>query len=769
MFLDSRSQLVAKSVKPSFEVRQDLTKLTDDWLTEIAVAAGIDSHNATLVAVGGYGRNELCAYSDIDILLLHAAEEKPEAIAKLADGIWYPIWDSNLSLDHSVRDPAQVRRMASADFKVVLGLLDSRVICGNDKILADVRTSVFGDWRSVSKERLQELKSSADARQQRFGQLPFLLEPDLKESFGGLRESTILRAIAASWITDINHERVSEAHETLLDIRDALHRTASRATDKLTMQEQAEVAKLLEIESDDELLRRVSLAGRTLVYESELAWSRVEKINAKKSFFPTRRQVKEIRQPLAEGVVVQGEQVVLARTADPRKDFGLGWRVAACASQSGLEISQATLAQLKNNLQELTVPWPQESLDSFVSLLGAGPSLSKVWEAYEQFGLIDILLPIWKSLRGLPQRNALHSYTVDRHSINTVIEAARLARNVARPDLLLVGALFHDIGKPLSGDHSEVGAALMSDLAVTLGFDNKDNAILVDMVKHHLLIPEIATRRDLDDPATIENLRGSIHSPLLLELLHNLTIADSKATSESVWSEWKAKLVSELVGKVASTFEGEAIEAKPNMTERFPFSPTIQTHVEVSKSKNQLEVFISTLDRVGLIADLTGAFRVLRLEIKAGQFETNGDIALQHWQVLPLFGEAPDVKQISTELHLAIQNPQAIHNEILRLGGAVKRNPGFVLEPFVRFVDGASESSDVLEVRAHDEPALLYRIAQIIVMEQLTIKTARIDTIGSEVVDVLYLTNPQGRPLDNATKAELIYKITAEIQGTLSN
>lgn len=765
LFAESRNQLIAKTMVPSMEVRNQLTAQTDAWIAQLAKAAGINSHKAAIVAVGGYGRKELCAYSDLDILIIHDQSEKFEDICKLADAVWYPIWDSNISLDHSVRDQSQVRRMASADFKVVLGLLDARVIAGDEDLLREVRTSVLADWRTVSKQRLEELKKSAQEREQRFGQLPFLLEPDLKESFGGLRESTILRAIAASWITDINHERVAFAHETLLNVRDALHRVANRATDKLTMQEQAEIADLLGFKSDDELLRTVSLAGRALMYESDLAWSRVEKITGKKSIFPTRRISKDFREPLAEGVVVQNGEVVLARTANPVTDPGLGWRVAATASQAGLEISQATLQRLKDELSDLPNPWPKEVLNSFISLLGSGPALVKVWESFEQTGLIDNLLPIWKSMQGLPQRNALHAYTVDRHSINTVVEAAKLSRNVARPDLLLVGALFHDVGKPLKGDHSEVGAELMRSLAPEFGFQAEDVETLVDMVKLHLLIPEIATRRDLEDPATLEYVSGKVRNLELLELLHNLTIADSKATSEHVWSEWKAKLVNALVEKVAMTFSGKVSKVRESLFESFPFQPSNKTQIQISADKQQLDVYLATYDRVGLVADVAGAFRVLRLEVKSAQFETKDSVAIQHWQVIPLFGVAPDERQISTELQLAIENPVAIQKEILRINTPVKGRQLLGQAPLVRFVEGASTQSDVLEVRAHDEAALLYRVAQIVAMEQLTINAARIDTIGSEVVDVLYLTTSDGETLDEVTRRELIHKISTEIQG----
>jgi [protein-PII] uridylyltransferase len=764
MYLEKRKLLTAADVLPSKENRIEITQITDEWLSSLAKSAGFDSHKVSLVAVGGYGRKELCAGSDLDILLLHHQNEKPAEIARLADAIWYPVWDSGISLDHSVRDISQVRRMATADFKVVLGLLDARVIYGDEELLSEVRASVLSDWRSLSKERLSELHQSAIERKHRFGDLAHLLEPDLKESYGGLRESTILRAISASWITDVNRERVDEAHQILLDVRDALHRVSGRSTDKLTMHEQIDVAKLLGVESDDVLLRTVSLAGRTLAYESDMAWARVQKITAKKPLFKTRKISKDFRAPLADGVVVQDEEVVLARDANPASDAGLGWRVAAAASQSGLTVSQSTLNRLATELAPLPNPWPKEVLSSLVSFLGSGQAMIQVWEAFDQNGLINQMLPHWQPMQAAPQRNALHIYTVDRHSIECVVQASILSRMVSRPDLLLVGALFHDIGKPHIGDHSSVGAELMVEIAKNLGFSESDTQMLVQMVQHHLVLPEIATRRDLEDPATIEFVANKIQSSELLELLHYLTIADSKATSEQTWSDWKASLVQNLVKRVEASFVGKELPTTQGLESSFPFSPTTETNIAVDNSGAQSDIYVSTQDRVGLIADVAGALRILRLDIKSAQFETNDGVALQHWQVIPLFGDAPEIKKIILELQIAISSPEQVSKELQKVKSA-RVHRGFIPpKPLVRFVDGASTKADVFEVRAHDESALLYRIAHIVAMEKLTINAARIDTIGSEVVDALYLTTTEGEKLDEVTKNELLFKVEQELR-----
>lgn len=184
--------------------RAALASLTDDWLTALFTAAARQTgvHGAALVAVGGYGRGELSPRSDLDLLLLHDGNADPAALAALADRVWYPVWDLGLALDHSVRTPAEARRTAGEDLKAQLGLLDARPVAGNLGLVAAMRTTVLADWRNQAPKRLPALHELCRERAERHGELRFLLEPDLKEARGGLRDATALRAVAASWIAD---------------------------------------------------------------------------------------------------------------------------------------------------------------------------------------------------------------------------------------------------------------------------------------------------------------------------------------------------------------------------------------------------------------------------------------------------------------------------------------------------------------------------------------------------------------------------------------
>jgi [protein-PII] uridylyltransferase len=459
---------------------------TDRWLASLlGREAGV-----ALVAVGGYGRRELLPGSDLDVLLLHAG--RPD-ISALADRIWYPIWDSGARLDHAVRTPHEGRDVARADVRAALGMLHARHVAGEPGLTAELRAGVLADWRAAAGTRLAELQAMHVERTARSGELAFLLEPDLKEARGGLRDAGAIHAVAAAWVAPGPGPRVRAAQEFILDTRHGLHEVTGRPADRLVLQEQDEVARVLELADADVLLRRLAGAGRTVAYALDQSFRQAQRSRGGQaggagrtgqtgragwagrpgpararlglpgaglgSGGPGRRGLPPVsahRRPVAEGLVEQDGEVVLARSADPAGDPVLPLRAAAAAAQAGLALAPRVLARL-TECPPLPVPWPDEARDALAALLGAGQAAISVWEALDQEELVTRLLPDWERVRNRPQRNPLHTFTVDRHLVETAARAATLTRTVARPDLLLIAALLHDIGKGWPGDHRLTG------------------------------------------------------------------------------------------------------------------------------------------------------------------------------------------------------------------------------------------------------------------------------------------------------------------------
>ena len=231
----------------------------DRWL---AALLGTEP-GVALVAVGGYGRRELLPGSDLDVLLLHNGRP---GIAALADQVWYPIWDSGTRLDHAVRRPADAREVARQDVRVALGLLHARHVAGDPALTSDLRAGALADWRAAAGTRLAELRELHEERAARSGELACLLEPDLKEARGGLRDAEAIHAVAAAWVAPGPGPRARAAKGSILDARHALHEVTGRAGDRLVRQEQDEVARVLGLADAQALLCHLAGAGRTIAY-----------------------------------------------------------------------------------------------------------------------------------------------------------------------------------------------------------------------------------------------------------------------------------------------------------------------------------------------------------------------------------------------------------------------------------------------------------------------------------------------------------------------
>ncbi|TDD31770.1 [protein-PII] uridylyltransferase, partial [Actinomadura sp. KC06] len=523
----------------------------DRWLRSLLTAAPARPvhEDVALIAVGSHARRELTPGGDLDLVLLHRGRA---GIAEIADRVWYPVWDSGLRLDHSVRTVHEARTVARGDMKAALGLLSARLIAGDRALADELRSAVLTDWRADAPVRLPELSQMCRERWESHGELAFLLEPDLKEAHGGLRDVHVLHAVAASWVASGPDGRVRAAHELLLDARHALHEVTGRSTDRLVLQEQDAVARALGLADANVLQRLIAEAARTITYAASHAWRRADR------FTRSRRGVE--RRPVGDGAVDHDGEVVLARNAD-LNDPALALRVAAAAAHAGLPLAPATVDRLAEHAALPRTPWPAAARDALVSLLGAGPAAIGVWEALDQAGLIVRLLPEWERVRNRPQRNPVHRFTVDRHLVETATGAAALTREVARPDLLLVGALLHDIGKGRPGDHSATGAAIARDIGADLGFPEDDVRVLETLVRHHLLLPETATRRDIDDPMTVQTVTAAVSAVPgrereILDLLAALAVADGNATGPAAWGTWKAALVTDLTRRAAAALSG---------------------------------------------------------------------------------------------------------------------------------------------------------------------------------------------------------------------
>jgi [protein-PII] uridylyltransferase len=764
--------------------RTERVATLDAWLTELLAEAvagtpppkqrrggappKAGTEGLALVAVGSLGRRELPPHGDLDLVLVH--EGRPE-IAAIADALWYPVWDAGQRLDHSVRSVAEAVAVASTDAKAGLGLLDARLIAGDAELAARLRTATLASWRQHASRLLPQLRDLRQERAHRLGELAFLLEPDLKEAYGGLREGQVLRAAAAAQVADEPSAEAEQAYAFLLDVRDELRARSGRPGDVLVRQEQRAVADALGLADEDVLLREVSLAGRRLAFIADETWRRTEAALVRR---PRGRYRRVRREPLAEGVVRQGDEVVLARDARPANDPGLVLRAAAAAARADLVLSPYTLKVLAVHSPPLPEPWPPEARWSFLRILASGRSAVRILEQLDQEGLLSRMLPEWDRVRSLPQRHPWHRFTVDRHLVEAAAAASELTRDVDRPDLLLVGALLHDIGKGYPGDHSVVGEPVAAEIATRMGFSPSDVGVLATLVRHHLLLPATATRRDIDDPATIERVADTIgRDASVLQLLHAVAQADGAATSASAWSPWKAHLVAALVARVQGEIGGTVVEepepvlhpTEPQFTAQVAGASGAVT-VGIEDVADGQQVTIGAPDRPGLLSTCAGVLALNQLDVRAANMTVVDGYGTGVFAVRPRFGRAPVPEILADGMRAALDGTLPLA-ERLRQREVDYRQDGRAAPPRISWhnAEVSGDATGIVEVRAGDRAGLLYRLTAAIAGEGLDVTGARIETLGADAVDCFYVCNPSGSPVGPGQRERVDSALVAATRG----
>lgn len=737
--------------------------LADRWLVELLG----DETGVALVAVGGYGREELAPGSDLDVVLVH--RDRPD-IDELAERVWYPIWEAGIALDHHVNTLDGALEVGDRDLDAALGALDARTVAGDVELGDELRRRAREAWQINCKRRIGELDDVTTERHRRKGDVAFLLEPDLKQGRGGMRDVHGLRAlvVAIDMLPPLDHD-IATGDTILLKARVALHRQTRRAADQLLLQEQEGVANALGFEDADALMQQVSAAARTISWASDDSWHRVRRFLERPGGSSGRAD-----RPLSDGVVEHDGEVAIAGVAS-LADPSLSLRLATASVTTGLPISRASLEQLRADAPAPGDPWPDGLREALLQLLAAGRQSIAAFEALDQYGLITRVLPEWEPVRCRRQHNPYHRFTVDRHLLEATALAAELAPRVRRPDLLLVAAWLHDLGKGYPGDHTVAGVELMQRIATRMGFSAPDVDVLVRLVRDHLLIADAATRRDIQDPATLTHVADAVRDRRTLELLAALTEADSKATGDSAWSDWKASLIAELVDGVGRVLDGQQPTHRDDELE-----PELMALVEsagstvIVQGDDDGRVVIVAPDRPGLFCQLSGLFAIQGLDVLAANLRSSAAepggaaVAVDVFRVQPERGDEYDWPRFEANLDKVLDGRLALEPRIAQRAQAYKTAPnrraGERITPEVTVHNDASEDASVIEIRTSNAIGVLYRLARAFLDLQLDVRHAKVHTLGHEVVDSFYVVDAHGEKLTGEERlAELRRAVLFEL------
>jgi [protein-PII] uridylyltransferase len=757
------------------------------------VAAALDGIGRfSVVALGSYARRELCPGSDLDVMLLHDGSASRPAIAAAAEELWYPFWDAGFVLGHAVRTPKEALALGASELDTLTGLVDLRCVAGDRERADHTRERARRLARRHEARIVKRLAADAAARTERPGSIAEVLEPNLKEGAGGLRDldalgwagiaagdasarSGIEQLAAAGLVEPRDPAELAAARRRLLDARVALHRVTAARSDVLLLQEQDAVAAMLGTGGADELLTELALAARGVTWIAGDVWRRLlDDVRG-----PLRRLGRRERE-VAPGVVLR-DGAVSARDL-LALDTLTALQVATAAAACGRPIERSSLERMRGLR---VVAWTPKLREAFVGLLRAGRSAVPVMEALDQVGVLEALLPEWAHVRARPQRNAYHRFTVDRHLLECVAECAAVlddpgfdgdvARRT-RQELLLFGALLHDIGKGLPGDHSEGGAAVAQRIGTRVGLDDHAVDVLVWLVRQHLLLADTATRRDLSDEATIVRFGRAVRDTERLDLLYALTVGDSRATGPSAWSRSKAALLRQLFFETDTLLE-RGVVGRDHDAER---AAILDRHRDLLESGDLalswstaddglVECAVAAPDRPGLLATVAGALALHGFDVREARvYGAPADMALEVYRGVDRFGRLDDAGRaaVESDLAAALAGTLALRDRLADRFQRYRPEPG-PSSVRVAFDLGASTAATVVEIEAADEVGLLARVAAVFTDLGFDVTAALVSTLGDRVVDVFYLRDEHGakptRPLVlDRLRATLVARLTAE-------
>jgi [protein-PII] uridylyltransferase len=832
-------------------------RVCDGLLTSLfqAVHAAMQGEGSwrplSLAAVGSYGRGAVSFNSDLDVRLL--AEQDVEGARYAAEALLYPLWDIGLTIGHQVVTEDELLELARRDLPTATALLDWRVLGGGEESSRRLLSRAYDGLFSGGNigEFLERLAARAAERHDRYGGSVYLLEPDVKNGPGGIRDLDVAHWAGRSrWrLRDLSDlvkigvlvprewEPVRAATEQLWRIRNLLHVHAGRRSDRLSFDRQEQLAEILGYGSGGHSVER---------FMSDY-YRHARVIERARSMILSRALPPPTRRPhvtsIGRGLHIVGGAVSLAHPAALDGDPALALRLYAEAIRRDLPVYEFA----KDSVMRATsrpefcerLRSEPEAAKLFVKLLATaqrtrfknGSVLGELHDA----GLLVAMIPEFSPVVGRVHHDIYHVFTVDAHSIAAVDRlralvrgelateyplASRLAAEISRPKALYLATLLHDVGKDIGGkNHSERGAEMAAEILARFGISEPDIRAVRELVSKHLRMYHVATRRDLDDPGTLETFGSEVGGREGLKNLYLLTVADVSTTSPTALTSWKARMLDELYlatdrwldrgpragadlvsesrrlvekiwnGEGGRGFLAQFLDAVP---ERYLYAnepEEVVRHARFALESDARSAAVKLIgadgahaelafiadDRPGLLAIFTATLAAARLEVIAAEVMTWRD-AQERMRALDLFWvrSSGDVDQIGErlpriqrDLERLLSAELAPRELVLERAGARRFGdrhlPAVATE--VHFDQRSSATHTVIEVIGRDRPGLLFWLANTLQEAGLVIHLAKINTEGMAVADVFYVTDASGAKL---THPERVEEVRSRIHSTLA-
>jgi [protein-PII] uridylyltransferase len=817
-------------------------------VTVYPVANPTKGEQMALVATGGYGRGEMAPYSDIDLMFLLPYKLTPHS-EQVVEFILYMLWDLGLKVGHATRSVNEALRLATDDLTIRTSLLEARWLSGNQALARTFKRRFRKELVDSSGPEFVEAKlGERDERHERMGDTRYVLEPNLKEGKGGLRDLQTLFWIAkylyqaedaeglkkAGVLTSGDVRIFSKAEHFLWTVRCHLHYLANRPEERLTFNVQEEL-------------------GRSMGYKDHAGTRGVERFM--KHYFLTAKDVGDLTRILCavleeqqtkrgasswltglgfgkkdvDGFRLVGGRISLSGGRELRDDPIKILNLFHVAQHHDLDIHPRALRSVKQSLKLVNrvLRHDAEANKLFMGML-TGPDPVKTLMRLNEAGVFGRFIPDFGRVVAQMQYDMYHVYTVDEHTIRAIglvagIETGRLKedhpvacaaiKEIQSRAALYVAVLLHDIAKGRGGDHSELGAEIAMTLCPRLGLNSWETETVAWLVRHHLMMSNVAFKRDLDDPKAIADFVEVVQSPERLRLLLILTAVDIRAVGPNVWNAWKAGLLRELYWRAQEVLTGGAPAArrqervagiKAQLLEQLsdwtaeeaealmelghdgywlgtdpetlvhhagvihaateakePFRIEVRDVVE----RGVTELTVYAPDHPGLFAAIAGAMALSNANIVDAKVHTLTDgMALDTFAIQDgahgKFSVTSDFPRLKSRIADAIQGKSRPGRELAdREDGKLTSRTGvFKVAPRTLIDNRASNTHTVIEINGRDRPGLLHDVTSVITSDALQISSALISTYGERVVDVFYVKDIFGLKITSDERIEALRK-----------
>lgn len=802
----------------------------------------------SLCAVGGYGRGQLQPYSDIDLLILSEKKINPNVEERLGNFITL-LWDVKLEIGQSVRTVKETIQLAKSDITIATNLVEARILCGCENTFKQLIDKVNSPKVWSSKDFFLAKLEEQQRRHHKFNDTSYNLEPNVKENPGCLRdiqsiswvakkhfqEYDGLTLIGHGYFTEIEHAELIECRSDLWKIRFALHLISGRSENRLLFDYQTDLAQLLgygDGKADVEqmmkaffrIVRRVSELNSMLLlrFKDDVLEQKVKKVISLNHKFD-----------LKDGLVSPSQAETFHSPVDILDFLSLIGR-----HDNVLGLDADCIRQLRNarrRFQHHYYHERQDCRDRFIALIKQPEFFNLGWDIMYKYGILQSYLPEWDKIVGMMQFDLFHAYTVDEHthrlvkyvygyyqSVKKFPRCHRIVKNLDKPELLFIAAIFHDIAKGRGGDHSVLGAVDVRNFCELHNISEADTSTIAWLVEHHLLMSVVAQRRDIYDADVINQFATTVKSHENLNLLYALTLADIRATNDNLWNDWKASLLRELYLLTQQAFDN-GLECQITLEQRVAehktdamallaergisetqamlfwqqmgkdyfirFKPIqiawhTQTIVKASTlapeeilvsasnitSKAGTELLIYCTDRPALFAQIASVLDSRNCSIHDAQI-----IVTEQGNVFDsMIILDQDSQRIDSELHIN-QLVDAVRSQLMKPGRshANKRKMSRQMKQLdvktkVRFYS-STEYATLVELEALDAPGLLAKIGHLFVDLRLTLKLAKISTIGERAEDVFIVSNEAGKALTQDQEITLKKQITLTLDQPEAN